>query len=139
MTRLARLATVCTGTLFLYYGVYRWVPLGKWNWQFRFPVVNDQFYPDLIIGLLLLCFTWSFATRRRVGMWAASSLLTLWVGIDLFDWWIPYARSLPRTLDATTSTSNARNFFLLSGSTTLLMAATPCWISSSFPLVSLRY
>jgi hypothetical protein len=43
VTRLDKLATVCTGTLFLYYEVYRWVPLGRWNWQFMFPVINDQF------------------------------------------------------------------------------------------------
>jgi hypothetical protein len=71
MARLDKLATVCTGTLFLYYEVYRWVPLGKWNWQFTFTVTNDQFFPDLLIGLLLLWFTWSFAARRRVGMWTA--------------------------------------------------------------------
>jgi hypothetical protein len=98
VTRLDKLATVCTGTLFLYYEVYRWVPLGKWNWQFKFPVINDQFYPDLIIGLLLIWFAWSFATRRTVGMWTAAALLTLWVVIHLFDWWIPYARSLPQNI-----------------------------------------
>ncbi len=98
MTRLDKLATVCTGSLFLYYEVYRWVPLGKWNGQFKFPVINDQFYPDLIIGLLLLWFAWSFATRGTVGMWTAAALLALWVVIHLFDWWIPYARSLPQNI-----------------------------------------
>ena len=98
MTRLDKLASVCMGTLFLYYEVYRWVPLRKWNGQFKFPVINDQFYPDLIIGLLLLWFAWSFATRRTVGMSTAAVLLTLWVVIHLFDWWIPYARSLPQNI-----------------------------------------
>jgi hypothetical protein len=131
VTSLDKLATVCT----LYYEVYRWVPLGNWNWQFTFPVINEQFYPDLIIGLLLLWFAWSFATRRRVGMCAASILLTLWVVIHLFDWWIHTHVACLRTLAATIFTSNARNFFPHLGVTTLLMADTPCWISS-FPHLS---
>jgi hypothetical protein len=31
-------------------------------------------------------------------MWAASALLTLWVVIHSFDWWIPHARSLPQNI-----------------------------------------
>lgn len=92
---LGKLAAIWTGTLFLYYEIYRWVPLGRWNWQFAFPVTNDKFYPDIAIGILLLWCTYSFASRERVGMWTASALLSLWVVVHLNDWWIPYARSLP--------------------------------------------
>jgi len=77
---------------------YRWVPLGEWNAQFTFPVSNDQFYPDIVIGLLLLWIAWSFEVRSRVGMWIGSALLLLWVVVHSFDWWIPYARSLPQNL-----------------------------------------
>src|ERR1700736_5175757 len=60
-----KLAAACAGVLFAYYEIYRWVPLGKWNWQFTFPVSNDQFYPDIVIGLLLQWVAWSFAVRNR--------------------------------------------------------------------------
>lgn len=71
------------------------MPLGKWNWQFDFPVKNDQFYPDIVIGALLVWFIWSFANAKRAGMWMGAVLLSLWVAIHCFDWWIPYMRSLP--------------------------------------------
>lgn len=95
MTRLNKAAAIGTGALFAYYEIYRWIPLGKWNWQFGFPVSNDQFYPDIVIGLLLLWFTWSLVKGRRTGIWAAAALLTLWVVVHCFDWWIPYAKNNP--------------------------------------------
>ncbi len=95
MTNLRQLAAVLLGALFLYYEVFRWLPLGRWNWQFHLPVSNDQFYPDLVIGTLLLWFTWSFARQSRPGMVAASVLLSLWVVVHFFDWWLPYLRDLP--------------------------------------------
>jgi hypothetical protein len=84
--------------LFLYYETYRWVPLRRWNWQFAWPVHNDQFYPDIVIGFLLVWITWSFARKHRVSMWAGTSLLALWMVVHLFDWWIPYAKSAPQNL-----------------------------------------
>jgi hypothetical protein len=94
MTRLNKLAALCIAILFVYYEIYRWIPLGRWNWQFHLPVTNDQFYPDIGIGILLLWFAWSFATCRKSGMWTASILLSLWAVVHCIDWWIPYARSL---------------------------------------------
>jgi len=82
-------------TLFTYYEVYRWVPLGRWNGQFTWPVNNDQFYPDIFIGLLLVWMAWSFARVRRVSMWIGTFLLALWTVVHLFDWWIPYAKNAP--------------------------------------------
>jgi hypothetical protein len=96
MTTHRQLAAILIGTLFVYYEIFRWVPLGRWNWQFKLPVVNDQFYPDLVIGALLLWFTWSFAQNSRSGMITACLLLTLWTVVHLFDWWIPYLRDLPQ-------------------------------------------
>ena len=84
-------ATVALMALFTYNEVYRWVPLGRWNWQFAWPVNNDQFYPDIVIGVLLVWIAWSFARIRRVSMWMGTSLLALWTVVHLFDWWIPYA------------------------------------------------
>jgi len=81
--------------LFTYYEVYRWVPLGRWNWQFAWPVNNDQFYPDIVLGVLLVWIAWSFARIRRVSMWIGTSLLALWTVVHLFDWWIPYAKNSP--------------------------------------------
>lgn len=94
-----KFAATLLGTLFLYYEIFRWMPLGRWNWQFRFPVVNDQFYPDLVIGALLLWFAWSVVMSRRGGVIAASALLTLWSVVHLFDWWIPYLKDLPQNAD----------------------------------------
>jgi len=72
--RLGRLAAACIVVLFLYYEIYRWVPLGRWNAQLSFPVSNDQFYPDILIGALLFWFAWSFAFARRIGMSTAAVL-----------------------------------------------------------------
>ena len=91
-----QLAVALLGALFLYYEVYRWIPLGRWNGQFHLPVTNDQFYPDLVIGALLLWFLWSFARASKPGIVTACILLTLWVVAHTFDWWIPYLRDLPQ-------------------------------------------
>ena len=87
-----RVGVVFIALLFSYYEIYRWIPLGSWNGEFHWPVSNDQFYPDLVIGLLLLWMISTFWRRRIVGMWIGISLLTLWLGIHLSDWWIPYLR-----------------------------------------------
>jgi hypothetical protein len=79
--------------LLVYYEVYRWIPLGKWNLQFRWPVQNDQFYPDILIGLLLILFLAAFWRIWRAGMWVGVALLGLWVYAHFFDWWLPYLRS----------------------------------------------
>jgi hypothetical protein len=96
MTSLRQLAIALLGALLAYYEIFRWIPLGRWNWQFHFPVTNDQFYPDLVIGALLLWFLWSFTRQSRPGMITACVLLSLWVVVHLFDWWIPYLRNLPQ-------------------------------------------
>jgi hypothetical protein len=84
--------------LLLYYEIYRWVPLSRWNWQFTWPVSNDQFYPDIVIGLLLIWIAWSFARRRRASMGIGASLLALWTVVHTFDWWVPYAKNAPQNL-----------------------------------------
>lgn len=86
------MAIVFIALLFGYYEVYRWTPLGPWNGEFHWPVSNDQFYPDIVIGLLLLRMISTFWQRRIVGMRTGVSLLTLWFGVHLSDWWIPYLR-----------------------------------------------
>ena len=83
-------AVLAIAALLGYYQIYRWIPLGAWNGQFDWPVRNDQFYPDIVIGLLLLWMLHSFWQVRRVGMWIGVGLLSLWIGVHLSDWWIPY-------------------------------------------------
>jgi hypothetical protein len=90
MTRRSQAAQALVFILFLYYEIYRWIPLGRWNAQFRWPVQNDQFYPDIVIGLLLLSFLYAFYRSWRPGMWAAVVLLGLWVVVHFLDWWLPY-------------------------------------------------
>jgi hypothetical protein len=79
--------------LLAYYEIYRWVPLGKWNWQFHWPVQNDQFYPDIVIGLLLIYFAVAFLRGWRIACWACVVLLGLWGGVHFLDWWLPYLRN----------------------------------------------
>jgi hypothetical protein len=50
------------------------------------------FYPDIVIGLLLLWMVSTFRQRRIVATWIGVLLLTLWLGVHLSDWWIPYLR-----------------------------------------------
>jgi hypothetical protein len=91
--RRSRIAACLLALLLLYYEAYRWVPLGRWNWQFHWPVQNDQFYPDIVIGILLLFFLAAFLRSWRAGRWIAVALLSLWAGVHFFDWWLPYLHS----------------------------------------------
>jgi len=84
------LTVVRLTVLLVYYELYRWLPLGRWNGEFHWPVHNDQFYPDIVIGFLLLVMVVSFTRRLRPGMWIAVVLLSVWVAVHLHDWWIPY-------------------------------------------------
>lgn len=95
MTSPRQFAFIAITMLLVYYEIYRWVPLGRWNGQVHFPVSNDQFYPDIVIGALLVLFLVSFLRGWRAGMVAASLLLGLWVVAHFFDWWLPYLRDLP--------------------------------------------
>jgi hypothetical protein len=95
MTLRNRAAVGLLVVLLVYYEIFRWIPLGRWNWGFRWPVRNDQFYPDIVIGLLLILFMIAFARRWPWGMWLGLGLLGLWAGVHFFDWWLPYLRSLP--------------------------------------------
>jgi hypothetical protein len=88
-----KLAAACIAVLFVYYEIYRWLPLGRWNAQYSFPVNNDAFYVDIVIGILLLWFAWSSVFGQRIGMWTAAALLYAWVVLDFVSWWVPYARS----------------------------------------------
>jgi hypothetical protein len=93
MARRSRTAGVLLLILLLYYEVYRWIPLGRWNWQFRWPVQNDQFYPDIVIGLLLAFFLVAFMRLWPTARWVAVGLLGLWVCVHFFDWWLPYIQN----------------------------------------------
>ena len=95
--------------LFVYCEVYRWMPLGTWNGEFIRPVHNRWPYVDIVIGLLLLWMTRSFYKRRIVSMWVSVALLTLWLGMHLKAWWIPYANGTrPQTADLYQSYSSSR-------------------------------
>jgi hypothetical protein len=93
MIQKSRTAGWFLSILLMYYEVYRWIPLGRWNWQFRWPVQNDQVYPDIVIGLLLMFFVVAFFRVWRPAMWVAVALLGLWVGVHFFDWWLPYVQN----------------------------------------------
>jgi hypothetical protein len=93
VNRSSRAAVLLLSLLLLYYEVYRWIPLGRWNWQFRWPVQNDQFYPDIVIGLLLIFLLVAFLRGWGAGIWVGVALLGLWVCIHFFDWWLPYLQS----------------------------------------------
>lgn len=92
MQRANEIAVISVALLLSYYETYRWVPLGWWNGEFHWPVQNDQFFADIVIGLLLSWMIWSFWQQRITGMWIGASLLALWIGVHLSDWWIPYVR-----------------------------------------------
>jgi len=86
--------------LFLYYTVDRWTPLGNWNGEHTWPVHNDQFYLDIIVGLVLLAALSSFRASFRPGMILGTALLGLWVYFHLQSWWLPYFRGVtsPRAM-----------------------------------------
>jgi hypothetical protein len=89
----SRIAIALLSILLMYYEVYRWIPLRRWNWQFHWPVQNDQFYPDIVIGFLLALFIFTFLRSWRPGMWVAVALLGLWGCAHFLDWWLPYMQS----------------------------------------------
>jgi hypothetical protein len=89
---LRKISVFWLAVLFLYYQIYRWAPLGAWNAEFRWPVHNDQFYADILVGVLLLWMMRSFYKRWIVGMWVSVGLLTAWLGVHVKVWWIPYAK-----------------------------------------------
>jgi len=80
--------------LFLYYNVDRWAPLGNWNGQHQWPVVNDQFTLDLIVAAILTTTLLSFYRGIRWGMVLGTALLALWTYFHLQAWWIPYAQGV---------------------------------------------
>jgi hypothetical protein len=80
--------------LFAYYTVDRWMPLGNWNGQYRWPVQNDQFSLDIFVCAVLLAFIFIFRSNFRAGMICGASLLGLWVYFHLQSWWIPYFRGV---------------------------------------------
>jgi hypothetical protein len=86
--------------LFLYYQVDRWTPLGNWNGEHFWPVHNDQFSLDIIVGLVLLAALISFRANFGAGMVLGTALLGLWVYFHLQSWWLPYFRGVtsPRAI-----------------------------------------
>ena len=80
--------------LFVYYYIDRWIPLGNWNGQYRWPVQNDQFILDIVVGAALLGAILCFLSRFRPGMVVGTLLLALWVCFHLQAWWIPYFRGV---------------------------------------------
>ena len=111
MSRTSRIAGIFLLVLLTYDEVYRWVALGRWNWQFRWPVQNDQFCPDIVIGALLMLFILSFLRSWLVGRWACVVLLGLWVGVHFSDWWLPYLQD---------STSNYTRYSFYAAHTQIL-------------------
>lgn len=86
--------------LFLYYAVDRGMPLGKWNGEYHWPVHNDQFLLDLVVGVIVLGAIFSFQLNFRPGMILCTALLGLWTYFHLQTWWIPYWQgvSSPRAI-----------------------------------------
>lgn len=86
--------------LFLYYNIDRWTPLGKWNGEHRWPVHNDQFYLDLVVGAVVLGAIFGFRSNFRLAMILGTALLGVWTYFHLQTWWIPYFRGVtsPRAI-----------------------------------------
>ena len=111
MNQKSRIGVFLLLLLLLYYEVYRWIPLGRWNWQFRWPVENDQFYPDIVIGCLLVFCLVAYRRMWQAGMWVGVALLSVWGSVHFFDWWLPYSRD---------SASNAPRFSFYASHTQIL-------------------
>ena len=80
--------------LFVYYDVDRWAPLGGWNGNYHWPVHNDQFSLDIIVGVVLLGAMLAFRRELRAGMIASVALLGLWSYFHVVAWWLPYLRGV---------------------------------------------
>jgi len=93
-------ASWCLIVLFLYYNIDRWTPLGKWNGEYHWPVHNDQFYLDLVVGLIVLGAFLGFWLHARVAMILGTVLLGLWTYLHLQTWWLPYFQGVtsPRSM-----------------------------------------
>ena len=93
-----KLAAACIAVLFVYYEIYRWIPLGRWNAPY--PWADGTRIADIVIGILLLWFAWSFVSAQRIGMWTTVTLLYALAALDLWGWWVRYAQSLPNQVHA---------------------------------------
>lgn len=72
-----RQASLAIAVLLIYYEIFRWFH-------------NDQFWLDIVIGLLLCMMIWDFRKNHIVQMWVGVVALALWVAAHLQSWWIPY-------------------------------------------------
>jgi phosphotransferase system glucose/maltose/N-acetylglucosamine-specific IIC component len=86
-----RIAALFLLLLSVYYEAYRWLPLGDWNGQTRWPVSNGDPYADVLVGLLLIGIAWSFAEELRGGMWLGITLLGLLAARHVPHLWAFYA------------------------------------------------
>lgn len=80
--------------LFLYYNIDRWTPLGGWNGAYHWPVHNDQFYLDIVVGVIVLGAIIVFRSNLRAAMVLGTALLGLWTYFHLQTWWVPYVRGV---------------------------------------------
>ena len=82
--------------LFTYYGLDRWIPLGRWNGEYGWPVHNEQAVLDIVVAGLLLGVIFSFRSKFRPGMVLGTALLGLWAYFHLRTWWIPYFQGVTK-------------------------------------------
>jgi hypothetical protein len=98
--RTYRIALAWQVALAAYMQLVSWVPLGHWNYQPCCATGLEQLQRGTLsaidaVGaaafvLPLASFWWGTRTGRRWAMWLSLVAVAIWLGLQLWSWWIPY-------------------------------------------------
>lgn len=83
-----KVALVSQGILLVYFQATMWLPLGGWNGSYEFHGVPPGLY--LGMGIFQVVFLLAFIREIRWLMMAGLAFYLLWLGLQLYSWWVPY-------------------------------------------------
>ena len=82
-----KVALVSQVILLIYFQATMWLPLGAWNGAFDWHGVPPGY---TAMGVAQVVFLLGFTKRLRWLMFAGLAFYLLWLGLQLYSWWIPY-------------------------------------------------
>src|SRR5512144_1934749 len=99
-TRRYRAALVWQIALAAYMQLISWVPLGRWNYQPCCPtgleaarrgtLTRADAFGVLAFLIPMALFLLGVRLARRIAMWLSLVALAVWLGLQVWGWWVPY-------------------------------------------------